>query len=65
MAYYNAKAKVLVDNGKTTKKVTEEYLVEAVSVTDAEVKVVKDFEGTSIEFEVVDVKLSKVGKVIE
>ncbi len=64
MAYYNAKVKVLVDNGKTTKKVTEEYLVEAVSVTDAEVKVVKDFEGTPVEFETVEVKLSKVIKVI-
>jgi hypothetical protein len=65
MAYYTARAKVLLDTGKSVKKVTEEYLVEAVSVTDAEVKVTKDFQGSNIEFEVVEAKLSKVIKVIK
>lgn len=64
MAYYSAKAKVLVDTGKSVKKVIEEYLVEAVSVTDAEVKVTEDFQGSNIEFEVVEARLSKVCKVI-
>jgi hypothetical protein len=64
MAYYIAKVKVSVDTGKSIKKMTEEYLVDAVSVTDAEVKVTEDFNGSKIEFEVVEAKLSKILKVI-
>ena len=36
---------VLTDDNGKDKKVNEQYLVEAVSVTDAEVKVIKDFQG--------------------
>jgi len=53
------------DKGKQT-KVTEQYLVDAVSVTDAEVKVTKMYEdeGGSIDFQVKSVKETKIIQVI-
>jgi len=65
MTYYIAKVKVSIDTGKSIKKITEEYLVDAVSVTDAEAKVTQDFGTSKIEFEVVEAKLSKIIKVIQ
>ena len=48
MSYYIAKVQLVdtVDTpkGSKEKKVTETYLVEALSVTEAEAKVVKDFD---------------------
>ena len=54
------------DKGKQT-KMRENYLVDAVSVTDAEVKVTKLFEdeGISTDFQVKSVKETKILQVIE
>ena len=54
------------DKGKQT-KTRENYLVDAVSVTDAEVKVNKLFEdeGMSSDFQVKSVKETKILQVIE
>jgi hypothetical protein len=54
------------DKGKQT-KMRENYLVDAVSVTDAEVKVTKLFEdeGMSTDFQVKSVKETKILQVIE
>jgi hypothetical protein len=54
------------EKGKQT-KVTEQYLVDAVSVTDAEVKVTKMYEdeGGSVDFQVKSVKETKILQVIE
>ena len=66
MAYYIAKVKVHHSDDKgRVKKVTEQYLVNAVSVTDAETKVVKDFEGSNLEFEVTAVVETKIVSVIK
>ncbi len=66
MAYYIAKVKVHHSDDKgRVKKVTEQYLVNAVSVTDAETKVVKDFEGSNLEFEVTAVVETKIVSVIQ
>ncbi len=62
--YYLARVKVATDNGKKVVWKKEAYLVSAVSVTDAEAIVVKDFEGDMVEFEVVEVKKSDVIKVL-
>jgi hypothetical protein len=53
------------EKGKQT-KVTEQYLVDAVSVTDAEVKITKMYEneGGSIDFQVKSVKETKIIQVI-
>jgi hypothetical protein len=65
MAYYIAKVKVHHEDDKgRVKKVTEQYLVDAVSVTDAEVKVVEEFQGSNLEFEVTAVIETKIVKVI-
>ena len=57
------------DNAKMTKR-SEQWLVDAISVTDAEVKANKEIEkmGTSgrvMEYRVKDVKETKIVKVIE
>ena len=68
MAYYTAKVQLttLTDtaNGTKEKKATEIYLVEAMSVTEAEAKVVRDFKGVTIDFEVKAVTNSKIIKII-
>lgn len=51
------------DRGKT-QKITEKYLVEAFSATEAEAKIYKEFEGES-NFNVEKVVKSKILKVIE
>ena len=52
MGYYTAKVQLVDDSTGKQKKVTEMYLVEAMSVTEAEAKVVKDFGSTTLEYEV-------------
>ena len=69
MAYYTAKVQLttLTDTatGTKEKKATEMYLVEALSVTEAEAKVVKDFHGVTFDFEVKAVTNSKIIKIID
>lgn len=66
MAYYIAKVKVHHEDDKgRVKKVTEQYLVNAVSVTDAEAKVVAEFEGSNLEYEVTAVMETKIVSVIQ
>lgn len=64
--YYHVKVvlKVEQDSG-AMKKVTENYLVYAVSATDAEVKINKEFEGERSEFEVTAIAASNIIKVID
>jgi hypothetical protein len=68
MAYFLASVEIvdMNDKGKQT-KTREQYLVDAVSVTDAEVKVTKMFEdeGMSTDFQVKSVKETKILQVIE
>jgi hypothetical protein len=65
MSYYVAKVKVVIngDNGKQKKNV-EQYLVNAVSVTDAESKIHEEFKNDSLDFEVTSVVETKIIKVI-
>ena len=65
MSYYVVKVKVNQEDAKGRIKLTEQYMVHAVSVTDAEAKVVADFEGSNLEFEVSSVIETKIIKVIE
>ena len=69
MGYYTAKVKwvdvIDTPKGQKEKKVTETYLVEAMSVTEAEAKVVKDFEGYNFDFEVTGVNESRIVKIID
>ena len=68
MAYFLANVEIvdMNDKGKQT-KMREQYLVDAVSVTDAEVKITKMFEdeGISTDFQVKSVKDTKILQVIE
>jgi hypothetical protein len=65
MGYYTSKVQLVDDSTGKPKKVTEMYLVEAMSVTEAEAKVVKDFGSTMLEYEVKAVSASKIIKIIE
>ena len=69
MGYYVAKVQLIdkidTPKGKKEKRVTETYLVEALSVTEAEAKVVQDFKGVMFDFEVKSVTSSKIIKIIE
>ncbi len=69
MAYYVAKVQLIDEidtpKGVKQKKVTESYLIEALSVTEAEAKVVKDFAGYSFDFEVKGVTQSRIIKIID
>ena len=57
MAYYLAKVEVRMENDRgRIQKIRELYCVEAESVTEAEAKVVQDFEGDNTEYQVKEVK---------
>jgi len=68
MSYFQVNVSItdINDKGKQS-KVTEQYLVDAISVTDAEVKVTKMYEdeGGSVDFQVKSVKETKILQVIE
>ena len=66
MAYYIAKVKVQDENERGRLITTNEvYCVEAQSCTEAEAKVVKEFENVQVEFEVNETKKSKILKILE
>ena len=66
MAYYIATVKVQDENerGRIT-NTNEVYCVEAETVTEAEAKVIKDFEGDNTEYQVKEVKETKILKILE
>ena len=66
MAYFIATVKVQDENERGRVINTNEiYCVEADTVTEAEAKVVKEFEGYSMEYHVKSVKESKIIKILE
>ena len=69
MSYYVARVQLTVEvdtpKGPKTRKTSESYLVEALSVTEAEAKVIKDFEGFTFDYEVKSVTASKIVKILE
>ena len=66
MAYFIATVKVKDQNerGRVTSN-NEVYCVAAESGTEAEAKVVKEFEGYQMEYHVKSVKESKIIKILE
>ena len=65
MEYWLVTVQLQFENDKgRIQKVREQYLVEAVSATDAEAKIYKEFEGES-DFNVIGVNRSKIIKVVE
>ena len=64
--YWIVKADVIVSASDEKPKVSkEEYLVDAMSATEAEAKVAKDFEGSGVQHEVTSAIKSRIIKVIE
>jgi len=63
--YYSAKVNIInVDSKGREKKQVEEYLVNAVSVTDAETKVHEQFKNTTIDFEVKSVSQTRIIEIL-
>lgn len=63
--YYKAIVQIVTTDSKgNEKKQSEEYLVKAVSVTDAETKVHALFTNTSIDFNVKSVSQTKIVDVL-
>ena len=66
MAYYVTKVSVhhTDPNSGKVKKVTEQYLVDALSVTDAEAIVNTEFDNQNMDFEVKSVTASRIISVL-
>lgn len=69
MKYYEVTVQVKTETEDSkgnvkVKRSNELYLVDAMSITEAEARVVKLFSGTTFDFSVVSVKGSKVLEVI-
>lgn len=64
--YYKAKVKCRIeqDNGKI-QKVTEEYLVEAVCVTDVEAIVTQKYQGVTFEWIITSVSETKITEILD
>jgi hypothetical protein len=66
MAYFIATVRVQDENERGRIINTNEiYCVEADTVTEAEAKVVKEFEGYAMDYHVKSVKQSKIIKILE
>ena len=68
--YYEVTVQLRIESGNSKgevkiKNVKETYLVDAMSVTEAEARVVEKFEGFSQEYSVIQVKGSKIIEVID
>ena len=66
MAYFLVKVQEKHEDEKSgkLKNITQQYLADSVSVTEAESKIYKLYEGSSVPFEVKSVVESKILEVI-
>jgi hypothetical protein len=69
MKYFEVTVQVKIESEDSkgnvkVKNVNEQYLVDAMSCTEAEARVVKKFVGATVDFEVVSVRGSKIIEVI-
>jgi acetolactate synthase small subunit len=66
MSYWLAKVKVEQETARgTIKKVTEQFIVEAVNATDAEVKLTEEYNNYPMDWEVDTLKKLNIIKIIE
>lgn len=64
--YYNCRVKVKIENDQgKIKTQTRAYIVEAVSVTDAEVKITKEFSNMVDDWELASVSETKILEIIK
>lgn len=64
--WYTVTIQFVVEDEQTgkIKKIKENYLTKAISVTDAEASVIKDLEGTMGDFRILKIDESKIVRVI-
>ena len=65
--WYTVTVQFVVEDEQTgkIKKVKENYLVKAVSITDAETQVAKDLDGTMSDYRILTATESKIIRVIK
>ncbi len=64
--YYKAKVKCRIENDESGKiqKVTDEFLVYAVSITDVDAIIAEEYRNSTFDWELVAVSETKVEKVL-
>lgn len=64
--WYTVTIQFVVEDEQTgkIKKIKENYLTKAISVTDAEASVIKDLEGTMGDFRILKIDESRIARVI-
>lgn len=66
MTYWIGKVSVKQEDERgKIKKHTEQFLIDAESATEAEAKIYKEFETTSLEFEIMGVNKSRIIKILD
>lgn len=63
-SYYLVKFKEAYDTDKGVKWMTKQYLVSAVSITDAEVKITSELAKDNVNFELKSISVSPIETVI-
>ena len=65
MSYWTGKVVIKTEDERgKMKKTTEQFLIDAESATEAEVKIYKEYEGGDGEFEIVGVNKSRIIKIL-
>jgi hypothetical protein len=65
MTYWIGKVSVKQEDERgKIKKHTEQFLIDAMSATEAEAKIYKEFEGDSLDFEIIGVNQSRIIKIL-
>jgi hypothetical protein len=64
--WYTVTIQFVVEDEQTgkIKKIKENYLTKAISVTDAEASVIKDLEGTMGDFRILKIDESRIARLI-
>ena len=66
MNYYIAKVEIKIDSDgeKGVKKSTEIYVVDAMSPTEVEAKITKEFKDTTMDYSISSITKSKIIKIL-
>ena len=65
MSYWTGKVVIKTEDERgKVKKTTEQFLIDAESATEAEVKIYKEYEGWNGEFEIMGVNKSHIIKIL-
>ena len=65
MSYWTGKVVIKTEDERgKVKKTSEQFLIDAESATEAEIKIYKEYEGWNGEFEIIGVNKSRIIKIL-